>query len=106
MITLGWYYTDTPFCPLKITCVTCVCVRVCVCVHVCVQVLYLWIVCSYVAIYSGVASLDLMLGHTSSYKTPCLIIASLATSMLVYMCIHSWLLFEKCIVRLAMAMLV
>ena len=39
---------------------------------------------------SGVASLDLMLGHTF-YNRPCL-----ATSMLVHTCIYIWLLSKKC----------
>ena len=43
-------------------------------------------VCVCVCPPSGVASLDLMLGYTSSYNRPCLIIgiASLATSMPAY----------------------
>ena len=63
---------------------------------------------SHTKLLSGVASLDLMLWHTSFYNTPCLTILkySLATSMLVHTCIYLWLLFEKCIVQLAMAMLV
>ena len=40
--------------------------------------------------HSGVASLDLMLGHTL-YNRPCL-----ATSMLVHTCIYIWLLSKKC----------
>ena len=54
---------------------------------------------SIVAMFSGVASLDLMLGYTF-YNRPCL-----ATGMLVHTCINVWLLFEKCKVRLTIAKL-
>ena len=48
---------------------------------------------------SGLASLDLMVGHTF-YNRPCL-----ATGMLVHTCIYIWLLFKKCNAQLTIATL-
>ena len=56
--------------------------------------------CGSCDVASGVANLNLMLGHTSFYNIPCLYSYkySSATGWLVYTCIHLWLLFEKCVV--------
>ena len=52
-----------------------------------------------ISIISGVASLDLMLGHTL-YNKPCL-----ATCMLFHICIYIWLLSKKCTAWLTIAKL-
>ena len=55
----------------------------------CLEIMSALDIHSIVAMFSGVASLDVMLGHTF-YNRPCL-----ATGMLVHMYINIWLLFEK-----------
>ena len=56
--------------------------------------------CGSCDVASGVASLNLMLGHTSFYNTPCLAIniVQLLAGWFIHAFIHLWLLFEKCIV--------